>query len=276
MDITLDIVDTVIISKNIPKIFAEYSTIQADHKLKKILCDFFNVSDNKFDEVKNIRSLYNNYLLKYYPNETNIKANFVNKILLNGKTHVSIYELPVGRSRVDLCKINGTSIAYEIKTDLDNLSRLKKQIYDYSLVFEQIYLICSNATMQEAEKILPDYCGIYIYNVKKNGNITFYKYKKASHSPYIDAFTQLNILQKKELLSIAKIKINPSIPKNDLIDIVLNSYKPEEINFLFKSLLKKRYRDNWNFIKINHNNILEIDYQWFFKNCISPDIIYKK
>ena len=49
---------------------------------------------------------------------------------MKGKSHVTIFELPVGSSRADLCKINGTSVAYEIKTDLDNFNRLEKQIED--------------------------------------------------------------------------------------------------------------------------------------------------
>ncbi len=120
------------LSKDIRKLFSEYSTIETDHKLKKNLCNTLNISYNDFDKIENIRSLYNECLLKYYPNEASVKANFINKILLNGKTHVTIFELPVGRSRVDLCKINGTSVAYEIKTDYDTFYRLEKQIYDYS------------------------------------------------------------------------------------------------------------------------------------------------
>lgn len=268
--------NAIISSKNIQKLFIEYSTIETEHKLKKNLCNCFNISYNDFDKIENIRSLYNDCLLKYYPNEASIKANFINKILFNGKTHVTIFELPVGKSRVDLCKINGTSVAYEIKTDFDTLYRLEKQIYDYSLVFEKVYLICTNSTLSKALKILPDYCGIYIYHVSKSGNISFKKYKKAILSPNINSSAQLNILQKKELLSIYKKTIGSSMQKKELIDVILNNYKSEQINLFFKSLLKNRYHDNWNFIRNNHNDILEIDYQWFFKNCISPDIIYNK
>ena len=63
---------------------------------------------------ENIHKIYNRIILNYYPNEICIKSSFIKQILMNGKKHVTIFELPVGSSRADLCKINGESIAYEI------------------------------------------------------------------------------------------------------------------------------------------------------------------
>lgn len=50
-------------------------------------------------------------------------------------------ELPVGRSIVDVAVFNGTSTAYEIKTELDSGKRLVSQSPDYLKAFDRVYLV---------------------------------------------------------------------------------------------------------------------------------------
>lgn len=50
-------------------------------------------------------------------------------------------ELPVGRSIVDLAVFNGTSTAYEIKTEFDSEKRLVSQSANYLRAFEHVYVV---------------------------------------------------------------------------------------------------------------------------------------
>jgi hypothetical protein len=50
-------------------------------------------------------------------------------------------ELPVGRSIVDVAVFNGTSTAYEIKTELDSDKRLVSQSPDYLKAFDRVYVV---------------------------------------------------------------------------------------------------------------------------------------
>lgn len=50
-------------------------------------------------------------------------------------------ELMVGRSIVDLAVFNGTSTAYEIKTELDTDRRLKTQTSDYLSAFDKVFVV---------------------------------------------------------------------------------------------------------------------------------------
>ena len=50
-------------------------------------------------------------------------------------------ELPVGRSIVDVAIFNGTSTAYEIKTEFDSNRRLVTQTPDYLKAFERVYVV---------------------------------------------------------------------------------------------------------------------------------------
>lgn len=50
-------------------------------------------------------------------------------------------EFRVNKSRADLVIINGTSSAYEIKTEFDDLDRLTGQVFDYKKIFDMIYVV---------------------------------------------------------------------------------------------------------------------------------------
>jgi len=253
-------------------LFSSYNPLEPDSSLEKTL--FETIDSPYLDKYfkNSVRKIYNSFILKYYPNETTVKSSFINQVILKTKKHVTIFELPIGSSRADLCKINGESISFEIKTDLDNQSRLLKQLYDYSEIFDKVYIICSVKKLDSIIKFIPESVGIYTYHYNRVHNLKFIHYRKALQSENINHIKQLQLLQKKELLYYFNIEGNY---REQLIDKILNIYTSNQINTVFKTVLKNRYKKQWEFIQVNHNNILEIDYQWFFKNTINPNLIYK-
>ncbi|WP_455819601.1 sce7726 family protein [Clostridium butyricum] len=204
-----------------------------------------------------------------------MKSNFINNVLLKSNNHVTIFELNLSSSRVDLCKINGKSVAFEIKTDLDNFLRLKKQLNDYSKIFEEVYVICSKANLKNIFNLIPIHCGVYSYYINSDGIYTFKKEKKALYSKALNNAYQLNLFSKKDLIKNFK-KCNNNSTKPLIIDEILLNYSYKYINSIFKKLLKSKYKAKWNFLKENHDKIYEIDYQWFFKNNINPNIVYQQ
>lgn len=247
-----------------------YNTLSTNQTLQKNIAPYISpdyVMPNRFG---NIREVYNDVLMNYYPNETCIKASFINQVLLKGKTHVTIFELPVGSSRADLCKVNGKSIAYEIKTDLDNFQRLTKQLLDYHDVFEETYLICSEKRLTDALNILPDFCGIYTYRKTRQCRYRFTLYRTAISHQEQDNRKQLQLLRKSE-----QKYFNVNISSDcSFEEYILQTYTSAEINRRFKQILKQRYQKQWTFFKSNHDNMLEIDYQWFYNTLTPPELIY--
>lgn len=256
--------------QNVQAMFSSYCTLKPDHIL---LYDLEQILPKAAESVTNVRDFYNRAILRHYPNETTIKAAFLNQILFKRKRDITIFELPVGGSRVDLCKINGTSIAYEIKTDLDNLKRLGKQILDYQRVFEQVYVICSFKRVSEVESVLPDTCGIYTYTYSPKKRYQFEKYRNASKNIIFDSRQQLSLLWSRELRNTFP-DFN-HLCKADAIEHILTGYSNDEINDIFKVVLMKRFKGNWSFLADNHRSIYEIDYQWFYQNNMSPQLIYE-
>ncbi|EGT4143777.1 sce7726 family protein [Clostridium perfringens] len=256
------------------RLFNGYNILQIPNELYNNLIDLSVEYNLEIPSYQNIRETYNYLINKYYHNEITIKSNFINNILLNLKENITIFEFKLENSRADLCTIGKRSIAFEIKTDLDNFLRLEKQINDYSEVFEEVYIICSKQNLKNISKILPSHCGIYSYNISDNGIYTFRKERKSSIIKNLNKFKQLNLLSKTELKnSFSKCKNLSS--KEQMIELILNNYTLKYINYKFKKVVKEKYKEKWEFLKQNNNQIYEIDYQWFFKNNISPQLIYQ-
>lgn len=256
------------------ELFSEYSILKMPNELE----DTFKRLSFKYGFTENtsldIREIYNCLITKYYPNEATIKSKFLNDFLFNLKDSITFFEFKLNNSRADLCCIKDKSIAYEIKTDLDNFIRLEKQIYDYSEVFEEVYIICSKDNIINARKLLPDYCGIYTYTISDNSLYKFKREKKATFSSNLNVKKQLDLLTLNELKLSFK-KYSNIDNKQQLINLISSNYSFKYINSKFKKLLKERYKQKWLFIKTNQNQIFDLDYQWFFKNNISPKVIYQ-
>jgi hypothetical protein len=258
--------------KDAQALFCSYSTLQSNIVLKNSLMNILDAELLNSFSSKNSREIFNEIILKYYPNELSVKTNFINQVLFRSNRHVTVFELPIGSSRIDLCKLNGSSVAYEIKTDLDTLHRLDKQLNDYSKVFEKVFVICSINKLHEIEKQIIPSCGIYTYSISKNGNYKFQLFKHATSSEHLNTKKQLDILRKQEL--IKNFTVNPLLGRKDMTSLIIQEYSSSRINHIFKQVIKARYQDQWDFLKNNRSQIFEIDYQWFFKNTINPNLIY--
>lgn len=234
--------------------FAAYSTLASNQVLADILFEKLGVQCDSRD----VRSIINYTTVSKYPNETTVKSAFINNVLSKTKNHISIFELNTNNCRVDLCKINGESIAYEIKTDLDNLKRLNNQLTDYLDVFEKVYVICSQDKQESILQAIPECVGIYTYRINRLGNYVFTKTKLASREHGLCPNKQWMLISKNDK---AKYSID-------------ETSRPERINFVFKQALKNKYSKQWDFLIKNKDIIYDIDYQWFFKNQIEPSIIY--
>ena len=85
------------------------------------------------------------------------------KILLgrhNLNTATLLSEVRAGKSKADVVILNGTSTAYEIKSERDSLSRLKSQIENYRRVFAAVNVVVSESHVEEVSDIIPGDVGI--------------------------------------------------------------------------------------------------------------------
>jgi hypothetical protein len=245
-----------------------YSALQTSADLLQRAGQVFGVSLSQETHLSSIRYDINNMMLRYYHNEAFIKSSFIKKKLWWGD-HVDMFEVPVGNSRIDMAKINGQSIGYEIKTKYDNLSRLKTQIFDYLSVFEYVFVICEITKFKKVKKIVPEVVGIYTYDDNEK-EASYTKMRCAKKSPFLSPAKQLECLSEAELKDCFSVDGK----KSSLLPLLLSEKTPNQINLAFKRQLKKRYRPNWQFLKENCEKINEIDYQWFYKTKSNAKSVY--
>jgi hypothetical protein len=143
--------------KNINNKMRSYSSIFSSTSFSKLLKDddfsFINSKIIRYDNSKigvkihtyadYIKYTYNE-LRKQYRNEYIYKNTFINEMLIKNygvKDTILINEFRVGNSIADIVMFNGTSKAFEIKTELDTDKRLVGQLVDYKKVFKECYIV---------------------------------------------------------------------------------------------------------------------------------------
>lgn len=220
--------------------------------------------------------ILNDIVMNGYFGERKVKYHLSLKYL-NRLNEVSVFEFNVGASRLDFARLNGSSYAYEIKTELDSLDKLEKQITDYSEVFEYIHVVCHPDHYYKVLSKVPEYCGVITYNSLREG-FPFYFKRKRLLNPDIDANAQLSTLTTKELDRIIKTEGFKEIPSDRKIkeSLLVEKVSSQKINHHFKETIKKRFFRRWNFVCANIDSIEPIDLQSFYNSTADPYWVYYK
>ncbi|WP_165765983.1 MULTISPECIES: sce7726 family protein [Mycolicibacterium] len=106
-------------------------------------------------------------MAKRYRNEYVFKNSLVDRIVFgrhNPRTASALLELRAGPSIADVVIFNGTSTAYEIKTDLDDFSRLASQLRCYEQCFERVAVVTSPRLAPRVLAAVPDHVGVLALN----------------------------------------------------------------------------------------------------------------
>lgn len=102
-------------------------------------------------------------MMKRYRNEYVFKNSLVDRIVFgrhNPRTASALLELRAGSSIADVVVLNGTSTAYEIKTDLDDFSRLLPQLRCYEQCFERVAVVTSPRLAARVLATVPKNVGV--------------------------------------------------------------------------------------------------------------------
>ncbi|MCA1021826.1 sce7726 family protein [Halobacillus litoralis] len=220
--------------------------------------------------------IVNDFVMKFYPGEQMLKYALA-KRYIQKENEVSAFEIRVNDSRLDVGRINGNSYAYEIKTEFDSLDKLRKQIEDYSTVFEYVYVLVHEIHLEKTLQLAPDHCGIISYKEEK-GEVKLSFRKKVNRSEKLSKESMLNNLNLKELTKILKeLGYNQAAKEpREIKENLLLDFNDQKINALFKRALKERYNNQWRNLQENFEDIYPIDMQAVFKSSASPKQIYYK
>ena len=149
-----------------------------------------------------------------YRNEYFYKNTIFNQLLLQKHDlyrTAALTELPIGDSKADFIMINGRGVVYEIKTDLDNLLRLRGQIQDYYKVFSYVYVVAGKKQLPHVKEFLTDQ-KVGIYELTESGKLICRK-KAMCNRNDLSYSAMFQVLRKPEFESIL-LKHFHKLPEN--------------------------------------------------------------
>lgn len=235
-----------VFSKNFINLLID-DPIRAIWKLKTLTIKFdISHNDNGIEIKLLLDSIYNK-LLSDYRSEYVYKNAIAEKIV-KGKHKLSencFYdtEFRVNGSIADVIISNGTTSAYEIKTEYDSLLRLVSQLSDYSKAFDKVYVVIPDHKFESwSEHIEPEYG---IVTLSKNYTLK-YKREASSNIQQFDKNIIFSCLRRDEYINIFRtgtdttaLKIKPIDLKKACKDYFL-TLSNEEAHNHFNKCLKRR------------------------------------
>lgn len=209
---------------------------------------FKNVKDFVPADVRTVSDLYEfafNLSKKSYRNEYIYKTAIANRVVFgrhSPKTSSVVVELPIEDSIVDLAIFNGTSSAYEIKTELDSPRRLTTQTPNYLKAFDNIYIVTAPKLAATYEKICPQEIGILSLSTK--GSLSTIR-PAQSNKANIDPATIFKTLRRDEYVTALEgiLKTRITLP-NGIIrqhcEKIFSSLDPTQAHEIFVNSMRLR------------------------------------
>ncbi|MCT9871624.1 sce7726 family protein [Paenarthrobacter aurescens] len=140
------------------------------------------------------------------------------KILLGRhslNTATMLREVRTGASKADVVVLNGTSTAYEIKSERDSLARLDNQLNSYRNVFAAVNVVASPLHVRDVLAKVPDDVGV----ISLSTRFTLQTEREAQNRPdRTSPLLVLELLRVDEALAILKaLDINaPEVPNTQI------------------------------------------------------------
>lgn len=149
-----------------------------------------------------------------------------------------------GSSRIDVAVVNGIIHGYEIKSDLDTLDRLPRQMEYYNKLFQRMTIVISRKFYNQIREIVPPWWGIKIISVDRTRLIDKRKGRKNNNQ---DKDTLLKLLWKKDLERLVDTLGLPKkikrMKKHQLLELFSQEADLNVVrDFTYQALL---HRENW-------------------------------
>jgi len=263
-------------NNNILDKLRSYSTVFTRASFNKLLqyddYSFIDAKIERYDSLKVGKSIHSYYdyiqyiyraLSKHYRNEYVYKNTFINDLLLSQygvKDTIAINEFRVGNSIADIVMFNGTSKAFEIKTELDTDKRLIGQLADYRKIFKECYIITHESLvekyLQEDEQI-----GI-IKLIERPKSLIMQEVRHAKENKEIDSDTLIRSIRTQEYKSIVKQYYGelPEMHSFNMFETcsgLLKCIPRDQLHHFFIEELKKR-KSNTNMINKYCNELRQM------------------
>lgn len=229
-----------------PQIIIDLSRRGRSELLSRLLKELQVAENGGFDEP--LRTVFDKALVllnkKDYRHEYAYKSALTHKLLLGVhslNTAAMITEFRVESSKADVVILNGTSTVYEIKSERDNLDKLKRQITDYRKVFAKVNVITGENHLNDVVRFVQNDVGVLL--LSERGQISTIREARdlpERVSPEV-IFESIQIKEASMILNSLAIE-TPKVPNTLLYKTLKNEFiklDPIDIHSAMLKVLKK-------------------------------------
>ena len=151
--------------------------------------------------------------------------------------------LCAGKRRVDVAILNGEIAGYEIKSDVDSLSRLHGQADDYGQVLDRVTLVTTSRHLEKSMNLLPTWWGV-IEARQEHGRVTLETVREPEINPELDPFALAQLLWREEALEELRTRgLSKGLSKKAryyLWQALAQAFATEDLRNLVRERIKAR------------------------------------
>lgn len=154
------------------------------------------------------------------------------------------------KSRVDVAVINGCIHGYEIKSAMDSLDRLSRQIDIYRTTLQKLTIVPASKHLEGVLANVPAWCGIIEAERGPRGGIRLNVIRSARTNPDIEPVMMAHLLWRTEVLQLlSQIGYAPKElrrPRRQLYELLCEALAPREIAAAIRAFMVGRaaWRDH--------------------------------
>lgn len=155
-----------------------------------------------------------------------------------------VHELKMPRpsARIDMAVLNGELSGFEIKSDVDSLQRLGRQITAFSAVFDRVSVVTTTRYLRAIETTIPSWWGLILVARSREGLSEFHTIQGSIQNPTFDSRAFIWLLSFKEIrISFPKHQTSTKIRRNQLIDDIVENYSDLDVHDAVLGTLKQRF-----------------------------------
>jgi len=102
------------------------------------------------------------------------------------------------QARIDIAVINGCVHGYEIKSAMDSLTRLPRQMELYQACLEKLTIVCAPKHIDNVINIVPSWCGVILASKGPRGGIYFSSVQTPTNNPEVKREQLAHLLWREE------------------------------------------------------------------------------
>jgi hypothetical protein len=214
-----------------------------------------NLTEYSKNTYQSIFTLLYEELNNKYRNEYVYKNNLFNDLILEKyclSTTTVLNEFKIGSSIADFVLLNGEARIFEIKTDLDKLDKLDKQLADYCQFADRVYIVASSKHINKLKSL---YSSSTVGIIElTNQNELLYVKDATSNIEVLNHTTIFKTLRRAEYLQIVYdfFGFIPEVPNTLVFKeclALLKKIDVKEFQTATFNILKGRKLNNSQFLK---------------------------